>query len=68
VRRLFWLGLGATAGVLVARTLRQTASQLTPDTLVAKALDTARDFWVDVRAFAEEREAELRTSFGLDET
>jgi hypothetical protein len=66
MRRLFWIALGATAGVLVARQLRQTAQQFTPETLIGKALGRGREFWADTRDFAADREVELRESFGLD--
>jgi hypothetical protein len=66
VRRLFWIALGAGAGVYVARQLRQTAQQFTPETVVGKVLDRGREVWADVRDFAADREVELRESFGLD--
>jgi hypothetical protein len=65
VRRLFWIAVGAGAGIYVARQLRQTAQNFTPDTVVGKVLDRGRDFWADVRDFSADREIELREAFGL---
>jgi hypothetical protein len=67
MKRLFWVTLGATAGVLVARRLRQTAAQLAPGTLAGNLIAAAQDFLEEVRGFAAEREVELRDAFGLDE-
>ncbi|HVF05621.1 MAG TPA: hypothetical protein VNA20_12340 [Frankiaceae bacterium] len=76
MRRLFWtgigIGLGATAGVLVARRLRKTRDALTPSG-IAGALagaasglsDAIRDFGADVRAGMAEREAELNEALGF---
>lgn len=70
MRRLFWtgigVGLGATAGILVARRLRRTADALTPKGLAGALAGAAsgltgaiRDFADEVRAGMAEREAEL---------
>jgi hypothetical protein len=67
VRRLFWIGFGAAAGVLVARSVRQTAAELTPTNIATKTWAGVRDFWDDVREVAADREDELRESFGLDD-
>jgi adenylosuccinate lyase len=73
MRRLFWLAMGITIGVLVVRKLSKAAERLTPrglaDTLAAALADLAdslRDFSGDVRAAMAEREAELREGTGLD--
>jgi hypothetical protein len=76
MRRIFWtgigVGLGATAGVLVARQLRRTREALTPSGIagaVAGAFsgltDAIRDFGNDVRAGMAEREAELNDAMGF---
>lgn len=72
MRRLFWIALGATAGVLVARKLTQTARNLTPEGAadrMAGALgnlgETVREFTADVRAGMAERDAELRDALGI---
>jgi uncharacterized protein DUF6167 len=73
IRRLFWLSMGVTIGVLVVRRLTKAAERLTPrglaDTLASGLADLAqslREFGEDVRAAMSEREAELRESTGLD--
>jgi hypothetical protein len=70
MRRLFWtgigVGLGATAGVLVARRLRKTREALTPSGIAGAIAGAAsgltgaiREFGAEVRAGMVEREAEL---------
>jgi hypothetical protein len=73
VRRLFWLAMGITIGVLVVRKLSAAAQKLTPGGMadsVSAALrdlaDSLRDFSADVREAMSEREAELRAGTGLD--
>jgi Family of unknown function (DUF6167) len=69
VRRLFWLALGATAGVLVVRKITKTAHAFTPAGLVGSAGgigDSIRYFADEVRAGMVEREAELRDALGID--
>ncbi len=76
MRRLFWtglgVGLGATAGILVARRLRRTRDALTPSGIagalagtVSGLTDAIRDFGADVLAGMAEREAELTDALGL---
>lgn len=76
IRRAFWtslgVGLGATAGILVARRLRRTREALTPSG-IAGALagtfsgltDAIRDFGAEVRAGMAEREEELNEALGF---
>jgi hypothetical protein len=73
-RRLFYIALGATAGVLIVRKVTQTAQRFTPSGMshgVAGAIaglgDAIRDFGVEVRLGMAEREDELRQGLGLDE-
>lgn len=65
MRRLFWVALGATAGVLVVRQLKQTARQMSPQSVAGTAVEAAREFWAEVREGMAEREAELREAFGF---
>jgi Family of unknown function (DUF6167) len=74
MKRLFWIALGATAGVLVARKLTQTARNLTPDGAadrVAGALgnlgQAVREFTEDVKAGMAERDQELREALGISD-
>src|SRR3954464_12053423 len=67
MRRLFWLAMGITIGVLVVRKLSAAAERLTPGSIgrqIADSMgdlaDAIGDFGANVRAAAAEREAELR--------
>ncbi len=73
MRRLFWLGMGITIGVLVVRKLTSAAEKLTPQSIAGQLVDGLRDladaigdFGADIRAAAAEREQELRAGTGLD--
>ena len=74
IRRLFWLALGATLGVLIMRALSRAADALSPTglgraltRLIDAAADALRAFTDDVREGMAERETELRSALGLDE-
>lgn len=72
-RRLFYVALGATAGVLVFRKASQVAQRYSP-TGVSQGLTAAigglgealRGFTEEVRIGMAEREAELRAGLGID--
>ena len=73
-RRLFYIALGATAGVLIVRKVTATAQRFTPSGMsqgVAGALgglgDAIRDFGAEVRLGMAEREDELREGLGMNE-
>jgi hypothetical protein len=73
MRRLFWLAMGVTIGVLVVRKLSSAAEKLTPQSIASQLVEGLRDladaigeFGADVRAAASEREQELRAGTGLD--
>ena len=73
MKRLFWLGMGAAAGIYLARKVAQTAEAFTPQgiaTSLAESLailgDAVRDFADDVRAGAAEREALLVDALGIE--
>ena len=74
-RRLFYVTLGAVAGVLVVRKLSQAAQRFTPAGVqqsigggLGNLADAIRDFGAEVRAGMAEREDELRSTLGLDGT
>ena len=74
-RRLFYIALGAVAGVMIVRKLTQTAQRFTPEGVqqsvaggLAGLSDSIREFGELVREGMAEREAELRVSLGLDGT
>ena len=70
MRRLFYVALGATAGVLIVRRITAAANKWTPEGIAAQA-ETAGErisaWWAEVQQFAAEREVELREALGLDE-
>ena len=69
MRRLFWLTVGATAGVVAVRKVTKTAQAFTPSGLASSAGgigDSIRYFADQVRAGMVEREAELRDALGID--
>jgi hypothetical protein len=73
MRRLFWLALGASLGVLIVRKLSRAAERMTPQGIAGSLgaglsdLGAAlRDFADDVRAAMSSQEAALRAAAGLD--
>ena len=70
MRRLFYVALGATAGVLVVRRASATLQKWTPEGVAGQlggAGERVAVWWAEVQAFAAQREAELREALGLDE-
>jgi len=69
VRRLFWVALGATVGVLVVRRVSRAAQAYTPEG-VARSMsgmaDSLREFAAEIREGMDEREQELRVALGVD--
>ena len=73
MKRVFYVALGATVGVLVVRKLTKTAEKFTPagiSTSLTEALgglgDAIAGFGAEVRAGMAEREEDLRAQLGLD--
>jgi hypothetical protein len=74
VRRLFWVSLGATAGVLIFRQVTKAAKELTPAGIADRVnvnggslVDSVKAFVEDVRDAMHDREEELYVALGLDE-
>jgi hypothetical protein len=72
-RRMFYLALGATVGVLVVRKASQAARRFTPAGVQSSVTgafgglgDSLRDFGASIREGMAEREDQLRTELGLD--
>jgi hypothetical protein len=72
MKRLFWIALGATAGVLIVRKLTKAADNFTPEGAadqMSKAAgslsQTIREFTEDVRTAMAERDRELRDALGI---
>lgn len=70
MRRIFWLTVGATAGVYVVRKVTRTAQSFTPAGLATRAGglgDTLRSFAEEIRQAMSDREIELRDALGIDD-
>jgi hypothetical protein len=72
-RRMFYIALGATVGILVVRKASQAAKRLTPagmQSSMTGALgglgEAIRDFTAEMRDAMDEREDLLRSELGLD--
>jgi Family of unknown function (DUF6167) len=72
VRRLFWVAVGATAGVLVARRVNTITRRLTSTgagngtgTTLGGLSQAVREFVDDVKAGMAERDLELRHALGI---
>jgi hypothetical protein len=73
MRRLFWLAMGVTVGVLVVRRLSRAAERITPTGMAQSVVDALNNlaaaiggFAADVGSAMREREAELRAGTGFD--
>lgn len=73
MRRLFWLALGATLGVLIFRKLSRVADSLSPQGIAASVgagvgelASVLREFVDDVRDSMSVQESALRAAAGLD--
>jgi hypothetical protein len=69
VRTVFWVTLGAVAGVLVAREVGKAARAYTPEGIgrsVTSVAEGLRELAEAVREGMDEREAELRLALGVD--
>ena len=70
MRRVFWMALGATVGIVVVRRVSRAAEAYTPEGIgrsLTGAVDAVRDLVEDVRAGMAEREQELRVALGVEE-
>lgn len=62
-RRLFYVALGATVGVIAVRRITAAANRWTPQGIAAQAGGLGEQvaaWWAEVRELAAEREIELR--------
>jgi hypothetical protein len=68
MRRLFWVAVGAAAGVYAVRKVQKTLHAYSPSGLADRASGlggSVRLFADEVRASMSEREAELREALGM---
>jgi len=69
VRRVFWMALGATVGIVVVRRVSRAAQAYTPEGIgrsLTSAVDALRELADDVRVAMAEREQELRVALGVE--
>ncbi|AJT42886.1 hypothetical protein UM93_04635 [Psychromicrobium lacuslunae] len=69
MKRIFWLGLGVTIGVIAVRKFSQAQQSLGPAGLnraVGKLNDELHYFVDTLRDGMSQRESELRSALGLD--
>jgi hypothetical protein len=69
VRRVFWMALGATVGIVVVRRVSKAAQAYTPEGIgrsLTEAIDAVRDLADDVRVAMAEREQDLRVALGVE--
>jgi hypothetical protein len=70
MRRLFWVAVGATAGVVAVRKVQKAARAYSPSGLASRAVGVGESFRVftdQVRANMADREAELREALGMEQ-
>lgn len=72
MRRLFWVAVGATAGVYAARRVSRATRSLSPDSAAIRVggaigdlASAVREFSADVRTAMAAREEELSRDLGL---
>jgi hypothetical protein len=70
MRRLFYVALGATVGVIAVRRVSAVAQRWTPEGIAAQAGgvgERVSAWWGEVNRYAAQREEELREALGLDQ-
>jgi hypothetical protein len=66
MRRIFYITLGITVGVIAVRRFTKLAESLSPDSMAASAAGAISSFVDDVREGMAQREAELRAALEYD--
>jgi hypothetical protein len=66
--RMFYIALGAAAGVLTVRRAARAVSTLTPQHVAGSLAQSVQDFVADVREGMAEREDELRRALGIGDS
>ena len=71
IKRVFWMSIGITIGVIAVRRISDAKESLGPAGLnraVGTAADALQDFTDAFRGAMNQREGELRSALGLDST
>jgi hypothetical protein len=66
--RLFYVALGAAAGVVAVRQAARAVQALSPQSVAGSFVQSVQEFVADVRENMAEREEEIRAALGLDDT
>lgn len=69
MKKIFWLGVGITIGVIAARKIAAAQGALGPEGLnraVGRMSDAVHDFADALRENMDERESDLRIALGVD--
>ncbi|MBP2414394.1 hypothetical protein JOF48_003193 [Arthrobacter stackebrandtii] len=70
MKKIFWLGVGITIGVIAARKIAAAQGAIGPEGLnraVGRAADAVHDFADALRENMNERETDLRLALGVDQ-
>ncbi|AIY00568.1 hypothetical protein ART_0969 [Arthrobacter sp. PAMC 25486] len=70
MKKIFWLGVGITIGVLAARKIAAAQGAIGPEGLnraVGRVTDAVHDFADALRENMNERETDLRLALGVDQ-
>lgn len=70
MKKIFWLGVGITIGVIAARKIAAAQGTFGPEGLnraVGRVSDAVHDFADALRENMDERESDLRLALGIDQ-
>ncbi|WP_449372958.1 hypothetical protein [Arthrobacter psychrolactophilus] len=70
MKKIFWLGVGITIGVIAARKIASAQGAIGPEGLnraVGRVSDAVHDFADALRENMDERETDLRLALGVDQ-
>ncbi|ALV45536.1 hypothetical protein MB46_08560 [Arthrobacter alpinus] len=70
MKKIFWLGVGITIGVIAARKIAAAQGAIGPEGLnraVGRVSDAVHDFADALRENMDERETDLRLALGIDQ-
>ncbi|MHA7176409.1 hypothetical protein ACX80D_07110 [Arthrobacter sp. Sr24] len=70
MKKIFWLGVGITVGVIAARKITAAKGAIGPDGLnraVGQMSDAVHDFADALRENMNQRESDLRIALGVDQ-